>query len=267
MYLPPSPLPLIMTVPTFDELSFGVARPSLRIAPLQDPFPTLSSSSTRPSPLEPNARVNINDDANKLTGRRKALAQAKPLDAPDGEDWDLFAISKSNADLPAGDAEHLLEPPQKKHRLRSCDQEQIADFVQLPKPPAKAGQHRPRPFRPVSVLNELHEPPPSAALFPPITPAASQEEDGERVTEKQVSKANDEKRPGHARRKKSSERSMSPGAQKRTYNRGRTKWTQDEIDFLIKGVTIYGTGRWKNILDHPDLHFREGRTPTDLKDR
>ena len=252
-----------MTMAAFEEKLHETIRPSLRIAPLQDPFPNPSSSSTRPSPLEPDAHVNIDNDTNKLTGRRKALAQAKPLDAPDGDEWDLFATSKSYADLQAGDGEHVLESPQKKHEQRSCDHDQISEFVQLPKPAAKAELDKPRPFRPVSVLNELHEPPPSAALFPPITPNASQDQRGGNPS----SEAEDEKRQSLARRKKSGERSTSPSVPKRTYNRGRTKWTQAEIDFLIKGVTIYGTGRWKNILEHPDLHFREGRTPTDLKDR
>jgi len=256
-----------MTVPMIDDFLFDATRPSLRIAPLQDPFPTLSSSSTRPSPLEPNAHVNIDDDANKLTGRRKALAQAKALDALEPNDWDALPTSKMNSDIAIADADTRPQSSRKRQKRQSYDDDQVADFVQLPKPPAKIKQDRPRPFRPVSVLTELHEPPPSAALFPPITPSVSHDGEDGLVSRDKSSKQPIDKRQGSARGKKSSERSISPSVVTRTYNRGRTKWTQEEIDCLIKGVTIYGTGRWKNILDHPDLHFREGRTPTDLKDR
>ncbi|KAL6713535.1 hypothetical protein ACLMJK_009000 [Lecanora helva] len=245
-----------MTMNMLDDLFREATRPSLRIAPLHDPFASSSRSSARPSPLEPNTLVNLDDNGNKLTGRRKALAQAKLLDAPDGGERDSVT--------PYSDL-LVAEASSKKRTSRSGNHEPITEFVQLPKPSAKAGQEKPRPFRPVSVLNELHEPPPSVALFPPITPNASQEEEGGRRD--RCHEPRGEKRSGRTRRKKFDERSISPAAPKRTYTRGRTRWTQDEVDDLIKGVTIYGMGRWKNILEHPDLHFQPGRTPTDLKDR
>ena len=253
-----------MTIPMFDDFLYDVLRPSLRIAPLQDPFP--SNSSIRPSPLEPSACNKIDDDANQLTGRRKALAQARPLDALDSDDWDAIPGSKSTPDFPVGEVDAFQERPREKQRLRSYDHGQIAEFVQLPKPREKSKQNKPRPFQPVSVLNELHEPPPSAALFPPITPSANQEAAG-LISRDRSSKRKDDKHQGPAEGKNSNHRSGSPNITTRTYNRGRTKWSQEEINNLIKGVTICGTGRWKTILEHPDLHFHEGRTPTDLKDR
>ena len=53
--------------------------PSLRIPPLQNPLPL--SSSSRPSPLEPNARINeaSHGTATKLISRREALAEAKSI--------------------------------------------------------------------------------------------------------------------------------------------------------------------------------------------
>ncbi len=47
----------------------------------------------------------------------------------------------------------------------------------------------------------------------------------------------------------------------------RLKWTPDEINQLVKGVAIYGMGKWKKILNHPEFNFQKGRTPVDLKDR
>ena len=251
----------------FDDVLYDATRPSLRIAPLQDPFPPLCSSSNRPSPLEPEAYVNISSDANKLTGRRKALAQAKSLDAPEPDEWDTLINSKTETDFTVVEADSIHETPRKKQKLRSYDHEQNAEFVQLPKPPTKAKLVKPRPFQPISILNELHEPPPSAALFPPITPNANQAEGQDIVVEKLSSRIKNEERQASAKGGKPNGDSTVPNIATRKYKRGRTRWTQEEIDHLIKGVTIYGIGRWKNILEHPDLHFREGRTPTDLKDR
>ena len=244
-----------------DDFLFDVIPPSLRIAPLHDPFPTLISSSARPSPLEPNAHITTDNDANKLTGRRKALAQAKALDAPEPEEWDPRSTSAMN------DADCAEEDSRKKQKRESRDAEQTSEFVQLPRPSAKINLDKPRPFPPLSILNELHEPPPSVALFPPITPNATQGGEEGLLSRPDSPRANIDRCQGHSRSRKSNERPKSPSTTTRTYNRGRTKWSQDEIDNLIKGVTIYGTGRWKNVLEHPNLHFKEGRTPTDLKDR
>lgn len=256
-----------MSTPMFEDI-FDDFQPrlSLRIPPLQDPFPALSIISRRPSPLEPNARVNIDSEANKLTGRQRALAQAKPLGAPEQNELEVAIAAKPAAVLEAQETELQKEQPRKKQKL--YDHEQIADFVQLPRPQTKMREDKPRPFQPISVLNELHEPPPSAALFPPITPNASQEEH-----DKYYSGAgqppNQTKDPGRPPAKKRKPRVRSTGncTAKRTYTRERTAWTEEETDQLVKGVAIYGMGRWKSILDHPELHFREGRTNMDLKDR
>lgn len=255
-----------MAMPLFDDFLYDVpTRPSLRIAPLQGPLPAPSSASTRPSPLEPSALISVDNESNRLTGRRKALAHAKPLDDIDPNEWEISAITKTNEGLESQEVDDLLGRPKKKQKL--YDQDQMAEFVQLPKPATKAKENKPRPFRPVSVLNELHEPPPSAALFPPITPNATQEEQASIAYKDQISTAKTEKRQEPSKRKKTRERPRSTSPVMRTYTRGRTKWTEEEIEYLVKGVTIYGTGRWKSILEHPGLHFKEGRTPTDLKDR
>lgn len=256
-----------MNMPLFDDIFDDFqTRPSLRIPPLQDPFPSLSIISRRPSPLEPNARVNIDSEANKLTGRQRALAQAKPLGAPELNELEVHITAKSAAVLDAQETEHAKDRPRKKQKL--YDHEEIADFVQLPRPQTKAKDDKPRPFQPISVLNELHEPPPSAALFPPITPNASQEEhDGNHFASGPP--RNQTKDPGRPPVTKRKSRVCSTGAStaKRNYTRERTAWTEEETDHLVKGVAIYGMGRWKSILDHPELHFREGRTNMDLKDR
>ena len=256
-----------MAMQLFDDIFDDIpSRPSLRIAPLQDPFPGPSSTSARPSPLEPNAHVNIDRDANKLTGRRKALAEAKPLDEAAPNQRETLPPEKPTLGTEVQKAEQLAEHPKKKQKL--YDHEQIADLrVQLPKPQTKAKEDKPRPFRPIAVLHELHEPPPSAALFPPITPNASQQEQDNFEARGQSIKVTEEDDATLVRRRKTKERSASPASAKRIYNRGRTKWTEEETEQLVKGVAIYGMGRWKNILEHPEFHFQNGRTSMDLKDR
>ena len=253
-----------MNMAIFDDIFDDFqTRPSLRIPPIQDPFPQLSINSHRPSPLEPNARINIDSEANKLTGRQRALAQAKPLGTPEHNELELSPTVKPVATLEAQEMEHPKERLRKKQKL--YDHEQIADFVQLPRPQTTLREDRPRPFQPISVLNELHEPPPSAALFPPITPNASQEEVSPSAARPQ-NQTHDPARPS-TRKSKPKIRSTDGHIAKRTYTRERTAWTEEETDQLVKGVAIYGMGRWKSILDHPELHFREGRTNMDLKDR
>lgn len=256
-----------MNVPMFDDIfdDFQI-RPSLRIPPLQDPFPPFSIIPRRPSPLEPNARIDIDSEATKLTGRQRALAQAKPLGAPEYNEFEAPIAAKPPVVLEAQETEHPKERPRKKQKL--YDHEQIADFVQLPRPQTSSREDKPRPFQPISILNELHEPPPSAALFPPITPKASQEE-YDKCHSGVPQPSNQIEDPGHPPIKKSKPRvrSMGTSTGRRTYTRERTAWTEEETDQLVKGVAIYGIGRWKSILDHPELHFREGRTNMDLKDR
>ncbi|KAF3049189.1 hypothetical protein E8E11_009933 [Didymella keratinophila] len=48
--------------------------------------------------------------------------------------------------------------------------------------------------------------------------------------------------------------------------RKRTKWSQKETEDLLSGVSRYGIGRWKQILECADFNF-QGRTAVDLKDR
>lgn len=223
--------------------------PSLRIPPLLDPSPPdFAARSALPSPLEPNARVNADLDIEtaKLTGRRKALAEAKPI----GEPAKLSELRP------------IQRGPRKRQKLQ--EYERVADFVQLPEP--KILNDKPRPFQPVSVLNELHEPPPSAALFPPITPNEPTQEHSRSLSSLSLV----ESTPGEDDPPLVSSKTGQKGdgqSQKRTSQRPRMKWTTLETEQLQKGVEIYGIGKWKRILNHPGFSFQPGRTPVDLKDQ
>ncbi|KAF2997447.1 hypothetical protein E8E13_006380 [Curvularia kusanoi] len=49
-------------------------------------------------------------------------------------------------------------------------------------------------------------------------------------------------------------------------SRKRTRWTQKETEDLLIGVSRFGIGKWKKILECEDFQF-QGRTAVDLKDR
>ncbi|KAL9606894.1 MAG: hypothetical protein Q9167_008129 [Letrouitia subvulpina] len=232
----------------FDDILADLCSPNtLRIPPLHDPFPFPTIVDTRPSPLEPNARLdaNIDSETAKLTGRRKALAEAKPIGDPENTDLQTHRASR------------------KRHKLYGSDP--ISDFVQLPKPKTKTKDDQPRPFQPISVLNQLHEPPPSAALFPPITPSTTIADQDRRSST--GSESENDGREVSAAEKPGIEKRSHGAPIKRLYLRPRTKWSAAEIEDLLKGTEIYGVGQWKKILDHPEFSFAEGRTPVDLKDR
>ncbi|KAJ5918258.1 hypothetical protein N7454_010633 [Penicillium verhagenii] len=166
---------------------------SLRIAPLREPVSSRTLSV--PPPLEPNA-----------SGTRDSNAIAKPTSTggnvptntkaglPTVTEF-LNAARKEKADS-ATDPQSNVEPPPKpilpafvnlralerfpfsssfdddalygtRKRRRLDLSESFSEHLQLPIPQAQKEQ-RPPPFGPFAILNGLNEPPPNAALLPPI---------------------------------------------------------------------------------------------------
>ena len=151
----------------------------------------------------------------------------------------------------------------------SLDHTRVAEFVQLPKPNSKTTIGKPLPFKCVPILNELHEPPPSAARFPPITPGTLHEggqslEYGRQSNSAIHRKSVKNEATGNNHEPLDTERKEKP---KRVCLRLRRRWTEEETNDLIKGVEIYGIGKWKKIINHHDFSFHQERTPVDLKDR
>ena len=248
------------SIPTFDDL-FDDLPPYFRIPSLVDPpslapltsdrpsplEPNARGNVTRPSPWEPNARVNssIDNEQAKLSGRQKALAEAKPL-----------------GDTSSSDLLRLQDRPRTK-REKLHDYERIADFVHLPIPTAKdKPKNKPPLYQPIPVLNKLRQPPPpppSASLFPPITPTpnASQGVQNRMETSKKLLQF--ESAVGV-------ERKMEKQA-RRASLRPRSRWTEEETNQLIRGVMMFGPGKWKQILNYAHFSWLEGRTTIGLKDR
>ena len=151
--------------------------------------------------------------------------------------------------------------PRKKRKLGGNE------LLTLPKPhpPAKKGARRPR-IPPL--LQGLHQPPPDAGRFPPITgdgfkgalverPAQETREAGPGVRAAgAVERVVDRGQGGAA-----GEEGKKGGKTKK-----RNKWTEQETKDLLRGVARFGIGNWKKILECKDYVFRD-RTSVDLKDR
>jgi hypothetical protein len=241
--------------PGFDELEEYPLGTTFRIPPIQHPITLVASR--RPSPLEPNARSNdgVHHSKAKLNTRSKTLSEPKT-----GEDdsHNSNPVSRAKPALDYVDPSSLIDGARKRQKL---------DFFQLPRPnTSSAKTSKPPAFGTIPLLNELHEPPPSAALFPPITP---------NIPEDQVEiQRQDTRLPERSKYNEISLESSSSishkdkeGKPKRVYLRARRPWTKEETDDLLKGVGIYGAGKWKSILHHPGLRFHPDRTTVDLKDR
>jgi hypothetical protein len=250
--------------PLLDEFDDFPYNPSLRIPPLQDPQPFTGSS--RPSPLEPNARV---DDAThnataKLTSRRKALAGAKLI----GES-DLTPTYEASLTSSTSGSVGQVHGSGKRQKLDNSVRQ--TEFVQLPKPVAKIKESIPQPFQPVPIVNELHEPPPSAALFPPITTDVPRDDVNlPKIDPGLFSVLGTISTRDFTHQTDFTQTEFDAdlfGPVRRPTQRPRRKWSYEETQDLLKGVAIFGPGRWKMILNHPQLTFLPERTAVDLKDK
>ncbi|RAK96549.1 telomere repeat binding factor family protein [Aspergillus ibericus CBS 121593] len=161
---------------------------SLRIAPLRQPVARLRSI---PSPLEPNAsRVRKSPSTTN-----NAILSARNDSVPGAPE----VTSRPKKTDPSVDSLLSVEPPPprpilpafvnlralerfsypfdddsvhfRKRRRLDVQSENFGDHLQLPIPQAQKEQ-RPPPFGPFAILNGLNEPPPNAALLPPIEPGS-----------------------------------------------------------------------------------------------
>jgi hypothetical protein len=140
------------------------------------------------------------------------------------------------------------------------------DFVQLPQPVKKQKPAQQAHVMP-PIINGLYEPPPHAALFPPIASNSFEEHDAN-----QIKLLNEYNRSSDAK----SRRASSPEADRHSTKdkdkarkratKPRRKWSESETKHLLLGVSKYGVGKWTSILEDPGFSF-DDRTAGDLKDR
>lgn len=200
----------------------------------------------------------------------RGLKKADAIDKENSRPRDGMKPSsqeQSSGSESANDLRSLGVSSSPRKRQRIDDDEVLGTFVQLPKPPSKQRADKYPPFQPMATLSGLNEPPPNAALFPPITPSASQD-----ATVGNILNANTAAEPGAKGTEKldgavKNHKSVSSTrAATKKEPLKRPKWTDAETDELLRGVARFGLGRWKTILNHPDFLF-SARTAVDLKDR
>lgn len=160
---------------------------SLRIAPLRQP---VSRTLSGPSPLEPNASgVRESNTASKTSSSSANVPATLPtvaefLNAARTKKNDSFVDSLPSFEpppkpiLPAFVNLRALERSPyssfddesvhaRKRRRLDVQGDSFGEHLQLPIPQSQKEQ-RPPPFGPFAILNGLNEPPPNAALLPPI---------------------------------------------------------------------------------------------------
>ncbi|KAJ5692360.1 hypothetical protein N7462_001783 [Penicillium macrosclerotiorum] len=173
---------------------------SLRIAPLREPVSSRTLSV--PSPLEPNASGTRDSQAiSKSTNSNANISPNPKAGLPTVKEF-LNAARIKKTEPPATDSQSNVEPPpkpilpafvnlraierfpfsssfdddalhgQRKRRRVDFQAESFSEHLQLPIPQAQKEQ-RPPPFGPFAILNGLNEPPPNAAILPPIEAGSS----------------------------------------------------------------------------------------------
>ncbi|KAI8627830.1 hypothetical protein F5Y19DRAFT_476998 [Xylariaceae sp. FL1651] len=239
------------------------------------PYP---QSSSRPHPIEPGAGqrsdvldtsggqlvsqsipslYSITDDNLAASSSRKDTSNYMTAERPFSTHVSSQDLRMILDDTPADNAEDIST---KKRPVKE-------DFPQLPQPlkKQKATTHM---FPPIIV--GLLEPPSNAALFPPISSGSfnnrprSEPPQTLGITKPPEVPALPEESvlpspPPDAER-------TANGKVKRRAAKPRRKWSEEETNHLLLGVSKHGVGRWTDILEDPEYKFNE-RTAGDLKDR
>ncbi|KAL5114220.1 hypothetical protein ACEQ8H_007872 [Pleosporales sp. CAS-2024a] len=193
--------------------------------------------------------------------------------------------------------EHQYDEP-----LRTAGENPVFKLPLLPQLPAKTAERNRIP----PLLQGLHQPPPlppSSRLFPPITDGASgfeqdirdriQSQEARVRASKEIvltrpdevdelndvdaehdNDGEDEAQPTQLAQTQYTDiapasiddgiEALSPAEKPK--GKKRKRWSDDETRDLLLGVSRFGIGKWKRILQCPDYTFH-GRTAVDLKDR
>lgn len=136
------------------------------------------------------------------------------------------------------------------------------DLVQLPQPVKKQQATQQQVMPPI--INGLLEPPPDAALFPPISSDTFNDPEANQLNLlREFTNVNEDRGPAP-----SQSDSGKPGPVKTRKRSGkpRKKWTEAETRNLLLAVDRYGVGRWTKILEDSSFIFND-RSAGDLKDR
>ncbi|KAI0162029.1 hypothetical protein GGR57DRAFT_309473 [Xylariaceae sp. FL1272] len=145
------------------------------------------------------------------------------------------------------------------------------DFPQLPQPTLKKQKAQPNQqhmFPPM--IMGIHQPPSkNATLLPPISSGSirvrSEPPRALHLTKPPPETQGVHEEPAVLSPSADAERTPT-GKVKRRAAKPRRKWSEEETNHLLLGVSKHGVGRWTDILDDKEYNFNE-RTAGDLKDR
>lgn len=267
-------------------------------------LPHVLNSPNRPFALEPSANTGSQKDDRGIVKspchKISELLSAEPATVSREDD------GQSSKDKVDKEQARALSSPQSLRKILQTEDESPTqrsvskkrsrieahkdDFVQLPQPPPKK-QKAPKQVVPPIIIG-LFEPPPNAALFPPISSSAFHDSHGrntlnvnvpEKGKEKEIASSNLTVVQNHAVSKLLLETTMHSGgmsgpANTRSKASGtaipqvapttapRKKWSKEETNQLLLGVHKHGIGKWKLILSDSSFKFN-GRSAADLKDR
>jgi hypothetical protein len=253
-----------------DTLSEFASYPRLDLPPLQDP--NIFKSSGRPSPLEPDASTRSTNHATLASQPTTAFELDFPNNSlntrHDGKETAKTALtdralggsSPQSLRKILDDDLNVGQAPLVKKRQRAENSKD--DFVQLPQPPKK--QRAAKQAVPPIIIG-LFEPPPNAALFPPIASSAFHDSHGRNSLNIAPPLQSKDEPPKKAAIDLGTADQL-PVKTKKAVVQPRNKWTKEETNKLLLGVARHGIGAWTNILKDAEFKFN-GRTTVDLKDR
>lgn len=263
----------------------------------EDPQLVNDQAST-PHPLPEESSINTQKDSGLIerNGKFTGPPAAMPLSLLLGETE--AAESTQSPNKTTDDTTDTLDDGGNKKRHLSLLVKD--DFMPLPQPVKKQKATRQAPAFP-PMINGLHEPPPHAALVPSISRTFGTGEKAQLnfghafntdfspfdidisalqphefdiasnhvFEEKTISQPSSEADKDSNRLPPDSSaetEKQDAQAKKRAIKKKRRKWSEEETNHLLLGVSRYGMGKWTSILEDPEFKF-DARTAGDLKDR
>ncbi|POR37562.1 40S ribosomal protein S4-A [Tolypocladium paradoxum] len=198
-------------------------------------------------------------DDGRWDGRHSGGSSAYPLRLLLGDSDAAEPSSHSHAKI-LNESTDAFDDAYNKKRARNLNVKD--DFVQLPQPMKKQKAAQQALAMP-PIINGLHEPPPHAALFPPIASNSFSENDASQMKLLHEFNRGAEDR-ANAAPSPDGDKNSSKGRKRAA--KPRRKWSEEETKHLLLGVNRHGVGKWTTILEDPDFTFND-RTAGDLKDR
>ncbi|KAH8882701.1 hypothetical protein GQ53DRAFT_629965, partial [Thozetella sp. PMI_491] len=231
-----------------------IEQPADTPTPKIPPFKTLADEVARQSTLPEGQQAYGKEQG---AGRAASLKSGLPIHTLLDKDPETNGSSHSLRMILDDNPDNTEDTTTKKrHRAPTVKE----DFPQLPQPLKK--QKSTQQVVP-PIINGLQDPPPNALVFPPIL-MDEDDEDVSRVLKEFISP--DDKDNKNANTSAANNPNLDKDKGKRRLTKPRRKWSEEETNHLLLGVSKHGVGKWTTILEDPEFKFND-RSAGDLKDR